>query len=150
MVQFNALMKLTKFTDFSFRVLIFLATHAERKSTIEELHQVFDIPIDHLRKIIHHMAKKGIIQTVRGQNGGINLEPSSLKMGVGDLLKKLEPDMALVECLGLNNTCFLDGACVLKKALAGAQRAFLDHLNEYDLSSLVHKKLLLQEKFAME
>jgi Rrf2 family nitric oxide-sensitive transcriptional repressor len=80
-------MKLTAFTDYSLRVLIYLATDTTRRATIAEIARSFDISENHLVKVVHFLGKQGWIETVRGKGGGIQLAMPPLQVNVGKVVR---------------------------------------------------------------
>lgn len=133
-------MRLTNMSDYSIRLLIYLSSHRDRLCTIAEIAQAYQISEPHLMKITHKLSKCGWIRTVRGKNGGMELayEPNQIKIGA--LIRDMENDLALVECMGANNNCSLTGSCGLKSIVSGALQAFMTHLDQYTLADVLPKK----------
>lgn len=132
-------MRLTNMSDYSIRLLIYLSSHRDRLCTIAEVAQAYQISEPHLMKITHRLAKCGWIRTVRGKNGGMELahEPDEIKIGA--IIRDMENDLALVECMGANNNCILTGGCGLKGIVTGALQAFMKHLDQYTLADVIPK-----------
>jgi len=130
-------MRLTNMSDYAVRLLIYLGSHRDRLCTIAEIAQVYSISEPHLMKITHRLAQRGWIRTVRGKNGGMELahEPGDIRLGA--LIRDMENDLALVECMGADNHCILSGHCGLTPILAGAMRAFMDHLDAHTLADVI-------------
>jgi len=130
-------MHLTRFTDYSLRVLLYLAVKEERRSTITEIAERFDISRNHLMKVVQDLSHHGYIISIRGKNGGLLLkrEPSSIVLG--ELVRHTERDLALVECLGTDNECVITPACRIKHILAEALDAFMTVLDGYTLEDLL-------------
>ncbi len=129
-------MKLTRFSDIGLRVLMYLATETRSVSvTVSEVAAQFNVPHNHLVKVVGALAKMGWIDAVRGRNGGIRLAiaPDQLKIGVA--LRVLEGDTELVDCDGLG--CRLSGDCVLRKALRVGVEAFYHAMDQYSLADMV-------------
>lgn len=133
-------MRLTAYTDYSLRVLIYLALATEKRATIRDIAQRYGISRNHLMKVVQALSQKGYVIALRGKNGGLKLNQRPADIRIGDLVKSTENDMALAECLGDNNQCILTPACRLKPVLAEALKAFLDTLNQYTLEDLVSGK----------
>ncbi len=130
-------MRLTAYSDYSLRLLMYLAVRPERLSTIEEVARAYSVPTNHLTKVVHQLGLAGYVDTVRGRHGGIRLGAPADKIGVGEILRHTEPDMDIVPCFDINNQeCPLRRACKLKSALERARTAFLDVLDEYTLADL--------------
>jgi Rrf2 family nitric oxide-sensitive transcriptional repressor len=130
-------MRLTVFTDYGLRVLMVLASRGEALVTIADISKAFDISQAHLMKVTHVLGQTDWVETVRGRKGGMRLtgNPRTLKLDV--VVRRLEADFALVECLGENNRCVLTGGCALEHALVRATEAFLRELGRYSLADLV-------------
>jgi len=131
-------MQLTRYTDYSLRVLIFLALReAERLVTVSEIAERFDIPRNHLVKIVHRLGQLGYVQTVRGKGGGIRLGAQPEDIGLGDVIRCVETNLDVVECE--SPRCPLLPACRLKGLLDEARDAFLGVLDRYSLRDLVEQ-----------
>lgn len=130
-------MRLTHMSDYAVRLLVYLGTHRERLCTISEVAQAYRISQPHLMKITQRLAQHGWIRTVRGKHGGMALahEPEDIRLGA--LLRDMENDWALVECMGANNQCVLAGHCGLKGIVAGALDAFMAHLDAHTLADVI-------------
>ena len=130
-------MRLTTFTDYSLRVLIYLAIRGEEKTTISEIAQSYDISKNHLMKVVQELSQKQYITATRGKNGGLYLKIPPEQINVGALVRDLEKDLALVECLGTQNNCKITPECQLRGMLQEALVAFFDTLENYTLADLV-------------
>lgn len=130
-------MRLTLFTDYSLRVLLVLASRTEALVTIADITEAFGISQAHLMKVTHALGKTGWVDTVRGRNGGMRLAVDPRKLSLGEVVRRLEADFALVECLGEDNHCVLTGGCGLEAALRLATEVFLRELDRYTLADLV-------------
>ncbi|MGF2615045.1 Rrf2 family transcriptional regulator [Rossellomorea vietnamensis] len=134
-------MKLTLYTDYSLRVLIYLATKGDGGlANIKEIADSYQISKNHLMKVTHELGKMGIIETIRGRNGGIKLAKTPMEINIGALVRQTEEDFHLVECFSPeNNTCIITPVCGLKHVLAKALNAYLDVLDQYTLQDLVQR-----------
>jgi Rrf2 family nitric oxide-sensitive transcriptional repressor len=130
-------MRLTAYTDYTLRTLIYLAIKADRHVTIAEIAQTYRISENHLMKIVHQLGVAGDITTLRGRNGGIRLGKAASDINLGDVVRRTEPDMDLVTCFENAEACAISEACVLRSALNEALRAFLAVLDRYTLADLV-------------
>ncbi len=119
------------------RLLMHLAQHPDRLCTIAEVAQHHGISHAHLMKITHQLAKGGWIHTQRGKNGGMQLAKPSQDINLGALVRYMENDLALVECLGDSSQCVLSGRCTLSHILDQALQQFLAHLDQYSLADLL-------------
>ncbi|KRC23247.1 Rrf2 family transcriptional regulator [Acidovorax sp. Root217] len=131
-------MRLTLFTDYSLRVLLVLASRTESLVTIADITEAFDISQAHLMKVTHALGKTGWVDTVRGRNGGMRLAVDPRRLSLGEVVRRLEADFALVECMGEDNHCVLTGGCGLEAALRQATEVFLRELDRYTIADLVN------------
>ena len=131
-------MHLSKFTDFSLRVLIYLAGKPDDLSTIDEISTRYSISKEHLRKIVHHLAREGWIESRRGRGGGLCLAKHPRDIPVGAVVRGAEDSLALVECFEPGrNKCQIFGVCRLNGMLHEALDAFLTVLDGYTLHDIV-------------
>ncbi len=134
-------MQLTQFSDYSLRLVIYLACHPERVVSVSEVSQSFGISRHHLVKVVQKLTELGVVDTQRGRSGGMQLAKSPSQINVGWLIRHTEPNFNLVECFDLaTNTCPIAPACGLKGALHRAQQAFLHVLDEYCLDQMLTQK----------
>lgn len=131
-------MRITHFTDYSLRVLIYLAAEPGRQATIAEIATAYDISKSHLMKVVHQLNLAGYIHTTRGKKGGLSLERAPEEINLGLLFRETETDLNLVECFAENNECRITPVCRLKNILAEAQQSFIEILDQYSLADLVH------------
>lgn len=143
-------MRLTVLSDYSLRVLMYLAVDPERRATIEEIAKAYGISENHLMKVVHGLALHGFVTTVRGRGGGLKLSRPAAEITVGAVLRVVEEDYALVECLGTSDTCQITGVCRLKRVLQQALRAYFDVLDEWTLADLVVRPKALADLLAIE
>jgi Rrf2 family nitric oxide-sensitive transcriptional repressor len=137
-------MKLTSFTDYSLRVLIYLAAEPGRRATIAEISKVFSVSENHLTKVVHFLGKQGWITTIRGKGGGISLALPAEAICVGKVLRGTEGNNGPAECLGeAESTCAIVSICQLKGALAEALHAFYAVLDRYTLADITRNKAAL-------
>jgi Rrf2 family nitric oxide-sensitive transcriptional repressor len=131
-------MHLTQFADYALRALLFMGTFPDRLVTVPEIARSYGISQNHLVKAVSKLASLGLVETVRGRTGGLRLALSPSEINVGQLVKQLEPSLALVECFDAEtNTCELSPVCSLKFALYEAQKQFFAVLERYTLDQLL-------------
>ncbi len=135
-------MRLTRFTDYSLRVLMYVGAKDNGLATIDEIAASYKISRTHLMKVVFTLGQLGYLATVRGKGGGIRLAQQPPEINLGGLVRQTEPDLSLVECLqaGEENTCCLVAACVLQLGLREALAAFLEVLDGYTLADLLAPK----------
>ena len=139
-------MKLTAFTDYSLRVLIYLAAQPERRATISEIAASFAVSEHHLTKVVHFLGKEGWLANVRGKGGGLALAKPPEAINVGDVVRQTEAG-AFVECFGDGGACRITGICRLQGVLGEAVAAFHAVLHRYTLADLVHNREALSTVF---
>ena len=130
-------MHITRYTDYSLRVLIYLALNKERLSTINEIAQSYDISKNHLMKIVQQLNVKGHLLAIRGKNGGIRINRAPSEINIGTLVREIEDKSKLVECFGDNNQCVITPSCQLKNIFSEAQECFFKCLDNYTLQDLL-------------
>jgi Rrf2 family nitric oxide-sensitive transcriptional repressor len=139
-------MRLTVYTDYALRVLMYLAVHLEPKPTIGEISSSYGVSRNHLMKVVYELGVAGYIETVRGKNGGLRLARRPEDIGLGELIRQTEPDMALVPCFDpVNAPCAITPACRLRGVLHQARAAFLEVLDSYTLADLVGNRPALEQ-----
>lgn len=131
-------MRLTVYTDYALRVLMYLGLKSDELSTIEEVAEAYGISRTHLMKVVHRLGRAGYIETVRGRNGGLRLGPRPEDINIGGVVRHAEEDLALVECFpGGQGRCVISPACALKPVLGEAMDAFFAVLDGYTLADLL-------------
>ncbi|RUO33940.1 Rrf2 family transcriptional regulator [Aliidiomarina soli] len=140
-------MQIKKYTDYGLRTLIYLATLPKgRLATINEICAAYEIPRNHLNKVIHQLGKEGFIITRRGKNGGFQLAAEPAEIRLDHVIRRLEGDTPWVNCH--SPVCVIEPACELKHILAAGKRVFYDYLASYTLHSLLHKRNELEQIFS--
>jgi len=143
-------MRLTAFTDYCLRTLIFAALKGEALTTIDEIAEHHNINRNHLVKVVFRLGQLGYLQTSRGKGGGIRLASEASRLSLGKLVRQTEQDFALVECFpGRDCLCVIEPACVLKNALRSALEAFFAVLDQYTIADLVKPNCSLAELLAV-
>jgi Rrf2 family transcriptional regulator, nitric oxide-sensitive transcriptional repressor len=130
-------MRVTRYTDYSLRVLIYLGLRPHERSTIREISDAYAISRNHLMKVVQKLVARGYVESVRGVGGGLNLARPPLEIRVGEVVSDMEPDLALVECMRADNRCVITRSCKLQGMLARARASFLEVLNEYTLDDIL-------------
>jgi Rrf2 family transcriptional regulator, nitric oxide-sensitive transcriptional repressor len=131
-------LRLTKFSDYSLRVLIYLAVHPDRAVSIREMSRAYRVSPHIVVKVVQQLVAEGSVRAVRGRHGGLRLKRAPSEINVGALVRRTERTWNLVECFDpATNGCPIAPVCGLKGALERAQRAFLDVLDEQTLDDLL-------------
>lgn len=137
-------MRLTAFTDYSLRVLIFLATEPGRRATIGEIAGVFGISESHLVKVVHFLGRHGWIETIRGKGGGMQLAHAPRDIGVGRVVRDTEGAALPAECFRSDGGhCLIADCCRLQDVLGEAVHAFYAVLDRYTLADLTRNRAAL-------
>ncbi|MFT3736258.1 MAG: Rrf2 family transcriptional regulator [Rhodocyclaceae bacterium] len=137
-------MKLTTFTDYSLRVLMYLALDPDRLATIQAIAEAYEISENHLMKVVHHLAKSGLVESLRGKGGGIRLAVPPEDIRLGRVIREAEGDTPIVECFSDHDTCRITPNCKLAGVLARSFAGLYAALDEYTLADLIEKPKPLQ------
>jgi Rrf2 family transcriptional regulator, nitric oxide-sensitive transcriptional repressor len=136
--------RLTTFTDYSLRVLIYLGTRPAERATIADIATAFGISENHLVKVVHFLGKEGLIATTRGRGGGMRLAVAPKSIGVADVVRRAEGEDLPAECFDRErNSCVITGDCRLRGVLHEALNAFYGVLEQYTLADLVRNRAAL-------
>ena len=133
-------MRLTTYTDYALRSLMYLAANRDRLVTIQDIADLHDIAKNHLTKVVHQLGLLGVIETVRGRNGGLRLGKDPAQINIGHVVRSTEPDFTMAECFDREkNACVLSSSCALKGVLVSATAAYLAVLDGVTLEDLLKK-----------
>lgn len=131
-------MRLTDYTDYALRVLMYIGARPGRLVTIQEIADNHGISKNHLTKVVHRLGQAGLVTTMRGRLGGIRLARAPSSITLGAVVRMTEPDFTMVECFDeTRNTCTLSPTCVLKHALGRATSAYLQELDRMTLADVL-------------
>lgn len=137
-------MRVTLQTDYSLRVLMYVATKGDRLSRIDEIAESFEISKNHLMKVVYELGKAGYLETVRGRNGGIRLMRKPSQINIGTVVRETEKDLSMLGCLaGEEGFCCVEQVCVLRRAFRDASQAFISVLDRYTVEDLIKPKTSL-------
>jgi Rrf2 family nitric oxide-sensitive transcriptional repressor len=130
-------MRLTDYTDYTLRVLMFCALNPERSVTISEMAESHCVSKNHLMKIVNDLARQGLLQTTRGRGGGLRLLKKPAEINIGAVVRQTETDFRLVECFDSNhNSCTLTARCQLKQVFSQALQSFMAELDRVTLADV--------------
>ncbi|MEO7031662.1 MAG: Rrf2 family transcriptional regulator [Herbaspirillum sp.] len=131
-------MRLTTYTDYTLRTLMYLGVHREHTVTIRDIADAYGISKNHLMKVVHQLGLAGLIETVRGRHGGLKLKLEPENIILGDVIRATEPDFYMAECFDAeHNVCVLSAACGLQGVLRQATAAYLAVLDRNTLAALI-------------
>ena len=142
-------MKLTRFTDYSLRVLIYLGLKDDGRVTIKEISEAYGISRNHLMKVVSLLTRMGYVDARRGPGGGIALARTADDIVIADVVRDMEDDLNLVECFCEEGSCIIKPVCELKDALNRALTAYLDTLEHYTLMDLLQPRAKLARVLGM-
>ena len=131
-------MRLSDYTDYTLRVLMYCATHRDRLVTIAEVADSHRVSKNHLMKIVNDLARQGLLETTRGRGGGMRLLKDPAQIRIGDVVRASETDFRLVECFDLEtNSCHLVPSCQLRQVIDRALKAYFRELDGATLADIV-------------
>ncbi|MFD2205325.1 Rrf2 family transcriptional regulator [Kiloniella antarctica] len=143
-------MRLTTYTDYSLRVLIFVGLKGENLTTITEIAERYNISRNHLMKVVNQLSQDGYLKTIRGKNGGMILSRPAPEINLGDVVRDMEDNLDIVECFDKQKGCCqIDGYCRLQGILEEAVIAFFDVLSKYTLEDLMVNRSGLQKALSL-
>lgn len=135
-------MQINLYTDYAYRVLLFLAVNTGDRVTIADITSYYGISHEHLRKVVHSLAKHGYIQTFLGKGGGMELKRKPVNINLGHIFIDFEGIDGLIDCV--NRGCSLTPVCSLDHILTKAQKAFLNELKMHSLADLLRYRNMVQ------
>lgn len=133
-------MRLTTFSDYALRVLMYAGAAGDRLITIEETARTYSISRTHLMKVVNALTRAGYLKSVRGRSGGFTLARDPQDIHLGAVIRETEPDFALTECFSPGNQCVITACCRLPEVLNEALNAFVAVLDGYTLADLMLTK----------
>lgn len=130
-------MHLTTFSDYSMRVMMYLGLQHGSLVTIADIAQAYNISENHLTKVVHHLAQRGYVETLRGKGGGLRLARDLATVNIGEMVRASEGETGLLPCLDKEESCCIQPSCKLMGMLREAQTAMFDVLDKYTLADLL-------------
>ncbi len=146
-------MKLNEFTDYSLRILIYVALkRPEERSTIDEMCAAYNLPRNHVMKIVRRLAELHFLENTRGRGGGVRLQVPPDQINLADVVRRCENSFALAECQRevQKTHCCIQRNCVLKSALNDALDAFFAVLADYTIADLVAPQSALRRALDLQ
>jgi Rrf2 family nitric oxide-sensitive transcriptional repressor len=129
-------MRLTTFSDYALRVLLYAASAGDRLVTIDETAKAYHVSRAHLMKVVNILTRTGYLKSVRGRAGGFTLAKRPEDINLGAVVMATEPDFALAECFAPGNRCILAKNCRLPRVLNEALGSFVATLGRYSLADM--------------
>ena len=139
-------MRLTTFTDYSLRVVMYLGARDNRLATIGDIADAYGISKNHLMKVVHFLGQQGYLETQRGKSGGLRLARAPTDINLGRLIRATESNTILLECFEpASSQCKIEPVCALRGILARSLQAFFAVLDEYTLADVLQNREQLAE-----
>ena len=126
-------MRITRYTEYSLRVLIYLGLHQDRLCSIAEIAASYRISESHLTKVVQALSRQGFIKTSRGRNGGLRLARAPDAISLADVIRRNEDGLQSPDC----GNCPLVPSCKLTGILARGLRAFLQVFEDYTVADII-------------
>lgn len=137
--------RLTTYTDYALRLLVYLATHRDRPCAVSDVARGYGISRNHLMKVVGALSVAGFVETLRGKGGGIRLARSPHLISLGEVVRATERDFTLVGCFDpAGPGCRIESACRLSGVLREALDRFFDVLDGYTLADLMVRRAALR------
>lgn len=138
-------MRLTLYTDYAMRVLMYLGAHDDRLCSIAEVARGYGISQNHLMKVVNALVRIGYVESVRGRNGGIRLGRPAGEIVIGEVARQTEDGFQLLNC----GDCVAAPACGLTGILQQAVDAFLAVLDRYTVADLLVSPQNIRQVFSL-
>jgi len=132
-------MRLSLQTDYSLRTLIYLA-HTSERATVDEVARFYNISKAHVAKVVNQLARMGYVRSIRGIGGGIELRKQAADISVGEIIRAVEGNVHLLECVGTDDVCIIERFCKLKGVLREAERLQSEYLNSVTIQDILPTK----------
>jgi len=126
-------------TDFALRTLMFLALQ-EQRSRVADVAAFYGISAPHVAKVVNSLSRLGLVRSIRGAGGGIELARNAEEISVGDVILAFEGNLHLLECVGTPDVCAIQRFCPLLNVLAEAERRQVEYLNSVTLADVLPRK----------
>lgn len=143
-------MRLTHYTDYALRVLIYLAVDPAPPATISGIAERYRIARPHVVKVVHRLGQLGYIHTQRGRHGGLTLARPPESIVIGEVVRHMETNLQLVECFDQGGSCVISPSCTLRQLLAEALENFLAVLDRHTLADLSQPRAPLQNLLGLQ
>jgi Rrf2 family protein len=94
----------SKACEYAIRAMMFIALKSEKglNTGIKEISKGTSVPEAFIAKILQDLSRKGLVQSVKGPNGGFYLDELSKKRNVADIVRAIDGDHLFTGCaLGL-------------------------------------------------
>ncbi len=144
-------MRLTSYSDYSLRVLTYLALNGENTVTIKEIAESYNVSKNHLMKVVNNLVQTGYVTSIRGRSGGLRLARPASEIVLGEVIRETEDDFKIVECFDPDtSTCTISKHCKLKHVVHEALFAFMNVFDRYTLEDLATPPGLLRKSLGIQ
>jgi Rrf2 family nitric oxide-sensitive transcriptional repressor len=134
-------LNLTLHTDYSLRILLYLAEHKDRSVSTREISEAYGVSRHHLVRVVQTLQTHGFVKAATGRSGGITLARDPAHINIGEVVRTTEPNFRIVECFDVKeNTCRILPVCSLRGVLGSALDSFFEVLKQYTLADIAHMK----------
>lgn len=134
-------MKLSTKGRYGLRAVLDLAIHSKEEAVaLSQISERQNISISYLEQLIAKLKKAGIVNSIRGAQGGYVLAKAVEEISVGEILRALEGDLHPVDCAeitGGDNSCSGSDLCVTKYVWKRISDSINDTVDNIMLSELV-------------
>lgn len=131
-------MQLSKFTDYTFRTLIYLGRNEDKNVIVRELAKELDISEQHLKKVVNNLSRNKYIISTKGRSGGLRLALEPKDINLGEVINLTGENLNIVQCMNNTELCPLkDSGCKLKSIVNNSLKAFIDELGKYTLKDIL-------------
>ncbi|MDT8403424.1 Rrf2 family transcriptional regulator [Sulfuriflexus sp.] len=136
-------MQISRYTDYAYRVLMYLAINDQHRVTMVEIAEFYGISREHLRKVVHRLASLKYIHTYTGKGGGMELSETLENINLGQVFLEFEGRNSLIDCQQTH--CPLRTSCDLNRIFYKAQDAFLNEISQYTLQDVLHNSVMVNK-----
>lgn len=144
-------MRLTRQTNYAIRILMYCAANHGRLSRIPEIASAYTVSELFLFKILQPLVEAGLVETVRGRNGGVRLGRPATDITLLEVVRVTEDNFSMAECFDSDAAeCPLIDSCALNEALRKALGAFFDVLDGYTIDMLVTARPAMRSLLGIE
>jgi len=146
----KSVMRLTRFTDYSLRVLIYLGLRKDHRVTIREISEAYNVSRNHLMKVVSNLTRLGYVEARRGPGGGLALARPASEINLATVVTEIEEDLDLVECFNPQGRCVITVVCQLRVALQKALQAYMQILQTHTLQDLLKPAPVLENMLGIK
>jgi len=130
-------------TTNAIRLMLYCALNDGKLSKTREVASVINASENHMAKIGNELTHAGLLEAVRGRNGGVRLGRDPAEIRLGDITRAIQaPEMQGDPCWilchdGETDACPLIGVCSVHGIFGEALVAFSEVLDRYTLQDVM-------------